>query len=157
MTSHDSHKCPTCGAALAQPQEPPAPERKPYTIEYHASLGMVRDFAPGENPEQVLQTARKAADGLKEQDFRPYDDAYRVRQIIVTDENGVEQAVWTDPDHLAQLHADDILELLEDMIETADDLSEARGELDTRISELTSCAEGAAIALKTMRREGGAQ
>ena len=163
MTSQDSHKCSTCGAALAQPQEqqPPAPARKTFLIEYHAPGGVIRELAvaPDDNAAGILKTARQnVEDGaLNENDFEPDDNAYCIRQIIVMDENNVEQAIWTEPDYLAQLHTGEILELLEDMIEAADQLSDQKHAFENSVYEMVSAGEHAGLALETIRREGGAQ
>ncbi len=162
MTSQDSHKCSTCGAALAQPQEPqpPAPSPKRYLVEYHAPAGVVREVAgDGRDPKEILEIAREvsAANGLNENDFEPCDDACIVRRIIIMDEDNVEQAVWTDLDYLHQLHAGEILEQLEDMIEAADQLSEQKQAFENSVYEMVSAGEHAGRALETIRREGGAQ
>jgi hypothetical protein len=157
MTSQDNHTCSTCGAALAQPQEqqPPAPAPKRFLVEYHAPGGVIREVAvaPDDNAAGI-----NVEDGaLNENDFEPDDNAYCIRQIIIMDENNVEQAIWTDPEYLAQLHAGEIYELLENMIETADQLSEQKHSYENAVYEMVSAGEQAALSLKTIHREGGAE
>jgi hypothetical protein len=104
------------------------------------------------------RTSLKLIGALPADSFDPVAESYCVRQITVTDpDDGDQMAVWTDPDYLTELHAGEILDELEGLIQAADDLSEAKDALDSRVSDVIVSGESAAIALKTIRREGGAQ
>ena len=161
MTSQDSHKCSTCGAALAQPQEqqPPAPARKPYMIDYYAPYGVCRVPVITDTAAQALEIARRnVAQGIPDLgDFDFDDNALRVTKIIISDEDGKQHAAWTDPDSFALLNADDILNMLEELIGSIEDAKEARSQLDQDIGTIESTAEGAARELNHLRRNGGVQ
>jgi hypothetical protein len=131
-----------------------------YHVSFIAPAGIYRDVITAETSQEALALARIKADAqaFRAEQFDPVAESYCIREIIIEHpDSDAEQAVWTDPDNFAQLHADEILELLEGMIEVADDLSEAKDALDSRVSDVIAGGESAAIALKTIRREGGAQ
>ena len=161
MTSQDSHTCSTCGAALAEPREQqnPAPDRKPYMIEYYAPYGVCREPVITDTAAQALEIARNAvAQGARDiGDFDFDDDALRVTKIIISDEDGKRHAAWTDPDSFAQINADDILGMLEELIGSIEDAKEARSQLDHDIGEIENTAEGAARELNHLRKNGGVQ
>jgi hypothetical protein len=161
MTSQDSHKCPTCGAALAQPRELPAPEpaRKRYMIEYHAPYGVCRDPMFADTADKALEIARSnvAQGALDIGDFDFDENAMRVTKIVISDEDGKQHAAWTDPDSFAQLNADEILGMLEELIGSIEEAKEARSQLDQDIGEIESTAEGAARELNHLRKIGGAE
>ena len=98
-----------------------------YMVRFHARAGIYRDVIVADTPEQALAIARaRAADpGFKIEDFEDDGDANGIQQIIVDDQEGNERALWTDPDSLAQLHADHILALLEELIGTVEDIKDS--------------------------------
>jgi hypothetical protein len=161
MTTETNHSCPACGAALAPPPEAQAPQpaRKAYMIEYHAPAGVAYEPIITDDPAAFLARAKEsAANGtFKAEDFEPDDNALRIQQIIIADSDGVHHASWIDPDNFAQLHADEILALLEELIGSVEDAREARSQLDQDISTIEDDARGASLDLDRMRRKGGVQ
>lgn len=161
MTSQDTHKCSTCGAALAHPpqQQPSAPGRKPYMIEYYAPYGVCREPVITDTAAQALELARSnVAQGTRNiGDFAFDDKALRVTKIIISDEDGKQHAAWTDPDSFALLNADDILNMLEELIGSIEDAKEARDQLDQHIGCIESTAEGFTHDLNHLRKNGGVQ
>lgn len=128
-------------------------------IEYYAPAGVTYEPIITDDPVASLVYAREtaAAKTFKAEDFEPDDNALRIQKIQIVDEDGDPVGHWTDPDYLAEQHADEILNCLESIIDAADGLTEKRCELDEAIGEITGCAEGAARWLKSLRVEGGAQ
>ena len=130
-----------------------------YMVRFHARAGIYRDVIVADTPEQALAIARARAanPGFKTEDFEGDDDTNRIQQIIVDDQEGNERALWTDPNSIAQLHADEILHELEELIDAVDDMAETRGNLDDRISNVELSATATARVLKNLGLKGGVQ
>jgi len=155
MTEPDNNCCVACGRTKVVEFK----QQTAYHVSFYAPAGICREVIIADTPQHALDQARVkvAIPSLKAEDFDPIAESYCVRQIIVEHPDGDEVAVWTDPDNIQHLHADEILELLEDMIEIADQLAEERQTLDTRISDMVCCGEESARTLQNIRRKGGAQ
>jgi hypothetical protein len=129
-----------------------------YHVSFLAPAGVYRDLVVADTPDQALRKAMQLSESKEfKPAFDPDDNALRIHQITVQHPDGEEQAVWTDPDNIAQLHADQILELLEGMIEAADQLSDQKHAFENSVYEMVSGGEQAALSLKTIHREGGVQ
>ena len=156
-----SHQCPACGAAVAQTPEAQAPKPAPkaYMIEYHAPAGVAYEPIITDDPAACIERAKEAAKAgtFKAEDFEPDDNALRIQQIIIADDDGTHHAVWTDPDSFAQLHADEILGLLEELIGSLEDTKDSRDQFYNDIDTAESTARGASLDLEHMRRKGGVQ
>jgi hypothetical protein len=161
MTTETTHTCATCGAALADPPAtpPPQPARKAYMIEYHAPAGVAYEPIVTDDPAAFLALAKEtaAAKTFKFEDYEPNEDAYRIHEIKIVTEEGDPAVHWVDPDSLAQLHADEILGLLEELIGSVEDAREARSQLDDDMATIETTARDASLELDRLRKKGGAQ
>jgi hypothetical protein len=156
MTEPDNHCCAACGRPVAGEIK----QQVAYHVSFIAPAGIYRDVIIADTPQEALAQARIKADAqaFGAEEFDPVAESYCIREIIIEHpDSGAEQAVWIDPDNFAQLHADEILELLEGMIEISDQLSDDHHALNSRISDVVCCGEESARALQIIRKKGGAQ
>jgi hypothetical protein len=138
---------------------PQFPQQTAYHISFLAPAGVYRDLAVADTPDQAL---RKAMQFSESKEFKPAFDpdqnALSIYKIIIQHpDSDAEQAVWTDPDMIAHLHADEILGLLEELIGSIEDAGEARSQLDDDIATIETTARDASLALDRLRKKGGAQ
>ena len=152
MTEPVNLRCSACGHT-APPQEFESSEG--YMVCFHAPAGVYRDVIVAESPEQALEQAKKA--NLENAQFDEDGNSYRIQQIIVGDQDGNERAVWSDPAYIAEKHSGEILELLNELLGSVEDVADARSELDQEIANLDSAGQEAARRLNSLGVNGGNQ
>ena len=129
-------------------------------IEYHSQAGVAYEPIITDDPVAFLAPAKEsAANGtFKAEDFEPDHNALRIiQEIKIVGDDGTVHAAWRNPDSFAQLHADEILGLLEELIGSVEDAREARSQLDDDIATIETTARDASLELDRLRKKGGAQ
>lgn len=107
---------------------PPAPAPpSPYMATFDTSAGTATETFRTNSPEAALRLAQTfAEDGsLTDMDIEPPAEAYCVRQITISDEQGQRVAIWQTGEYRLQLAAPKLLEALERQVEINRDILDA--------------------------------
>ena len=99
---------------------PPAPSPpSPYMATFDTSAGTATEIFRTNSPEAALRLAQTfAEDGsLTDMDIEPPAEAYCVRQITISDEQGQRVAIWQTDEYRLQRAAPKLLEALERQVE----------------------------------------
>jgi len=140
---------------------PDSPATTPYMATFNIPAGNATEVFYATSPEQALQMARKYADDpqVTEADFDPIAEKFCVREIVITDEDGQQHAVWQTDEYRLQLAAPKLLEALEGQIEITRDIIDAwkntdhlYGAVEDLISELDSKSQWAQELLRASDR-----
>jgi hypothetical protein len=156
MTESETDCCAACGQT-----KPVAlmTQQTGYHVSFIAPAGICRDVIIADTPQDALEKAKKRAEEnvYPAKNFDPVAESFCVQQITVEHPDGEQQAVWTDPHTFAQLHADHILNLLEELIGSVEDIKDSRSQFFEDIATVESTAQDASIELDRLRKKGGAQ
>jgi len=111
---------------------------KTYTVMFRSDAESAYLDIQAKTPQQALARARKTyKDDPYGLSFQPYDQTQPVNEIVVSDEDGNELAVWFDENMRLRLAAPDLLESAELVVArwSEGDLAEAVRALDAAIAK----------------------